>query len=171
MADMEKTLKKMALVLDRVVKKVEELDERVKKLEEKKGSFGSADFKREKESDVSKSNVKSTAPSSSSALAGVGSSFLGSLAGAVAGMGLSHLLFDDKVEPQQMAQQIDGDLEEKIEDIEAKLDNIDSELEELTADVEEFDDGISDADFENMSLDDYLAQEEDFEDFGDFDDV
>ncbi len=145
MADVEKTLRKMALVLDRVVHKVEEIDDRVRKLEHKM--------------EVLEKNVKkSDAVSKSDSLPAAGS-FLGSLAGVVAGLGLYHLLFDDTITPEDLAHQM-GMEESGLESIEEKIEDIDNEIEDLLAHM----DSIDDEEFEHMSLDDYLASEESFDD-------
>jgi hypothetical protein len=47
-----------------------------------------------------------TKASSSSLLGGFGSSFLGYLTGAMAGMGLYHLLFDHSVTPESLGQSL-----------------------------------------------------------------
>ena len=155
MADIQKSMEKMALVLEKLVQKVDELDKKVEQLQQQKSTGGAS---AQKLGDVSKSSTNS---------------FLGAMAGAVAGLGLAHILFDDSITPQDVANQLGvepsalEDIEEKIEGLDEKLEDIDSELEELLAQTEEFDDGISDEEFEQMSLDDYLASEEDFSDFDD----
>ncbi|MRJ02511.1 MAG: hypothetical protein GXO19_01015 [Epsilonproteobacteria bacterium] len=174
MADVEKSLKKMGLIIDRLVQKVEEMDRRLKALEEgQRTAPGGGKMGGEKVGAVSKGNESATAPGATGPSFGktLGTSFLGSLAGAVAGMGLYNLLFNDDVAPQAMAEKMGVDtsalegfaldgLEEKIEGLDEKLDELDKELDDMLAQVEEFDDGITDADFEEMSLDDYLASEE-----------
>jgi len=153
MDNVENTLKKMALVLDKVVKKVEELDKRVSRLEQ---SISGGQMEQK--------DTKSAAQGS------FGSSFLGSLAGVVAGMGLYNLLFNNSVSAEDFANKLgvdESEIEEKLENIDEKLEDIDKELEELAAGIEPFEDGISDEEFENISLDDYLSQEEGFDDFDD----
>ncbi len=134
MADIQKSLQKMALILDRVVQKVEEMDERLKRLEQKVEAKENLDS-------VSKSNSFK-------------GSFLGPLAGVVAGMGLYHLLFDDDITPQDMAQQMGV---EQLEGFEDKFEEIDNELDEILAQMDE------EFDFDHISLDDYLASEESFD--------
>jgi hypothetical protein len=98
----ENTLKKMGLVLEKVVQKVDELDKRVAKIEEKLGdkekSFSSADFTTQTQQTSQNSASKSTS--------GFGSSFLGSMAGAMAGMGLYNLLFNHSVSPVELGEHL-----------------------------------------------------------------
>jgi predicted nucleic acid-binding Zn-ribbon protein len=152
MADVQKSMQKMALVLERLVQKVDELEQKIERLQQQKSGGD------EKSGGVSKSGT---------------GSFLGAMAGAVAGLGLAHILFDDSIAPQDVANHLGlepgalENIEEKIEGIDEKLEDMDKELEELLAQTEAFDDGISDEEFEQMSLDDYLASEEGVDDFDD----
>ena len=153
MADVQKSLEKIGLVLDKLVEKVDELDKRVAKLEERN-------------TNISQNTKKERSVSSSNTFSGAASSFLGALGGVVAGMGLYHLLFDDDIEPKDFANSLGVDHTKiDIENIGEKVDELDEELERLIAQVDEFEDGINDDEFEQMSLDDYLASEEDFDDF------
>ncbi|ACM92508.1 BdrA1 [Nautilia profundicola AmH] len=176
--NIENTLKKMGLVLEKLVQKVDELDKRVSKLEESSGSkkFSSEDLKAPQNQKNSTSNVSSS---------GFGGSFLGSLAGAIAGMGLYNLLFNHNVSPVQMGEslgmesnEINEVLQNDLSEIDSKLDEIDSKLEELDAKIddvsadldedvmtseyfESYEDEIADNDFEGGF--------DDFEGLDDFD--
>ncbi|WP_457564524.1 hypothetical protein [Caminibacter sp.] len=178
MNQIENTLKKMGLVLEKLVQKIDELDKRVAKIEEKVGvdekKFSSADLKTEAGQNQ---KVSTSSPLSG----GFGSSFLGSMAGAMAGMGLYNLLFNHSVSPVEMGHTLGMDeseiqnvLEEDISEIDSKLDEIDSKLDELDEKI----DSLSNEDVMNT---DYFEsyEEEDlgsdfgggFDDFDGFDDV
>jgi prefoldin subunit 5 len=174
--NIENTLKKMGLVLEKVVQKVEELDKRVTKLEsgeEKK--FTSEDFKK---SQTTAQNSVSNVSSS-----GFGSGFLSSLAGTMAGMGLYNLLFNRNVTPVEMGEslgmsnnEVEEILQNDLNDIDAKLNDIDSKLEELDAKIDDVssDDGdvMDNEYFENyedeVSDNDFEGGFDDFEGLDDF---
>jgi prefoldin subunit 5 len=172
MADAQKSMQKIALVLEKLARKVDEVDTRLRRLEERVEGGG------QKEAAAAQKSAQVTKSDTANAAMG---SFLGSMAGTMAGLGLFHLIFDDRIEPAAVAGALGvenalGDLEAKVEDLGEKIDTLDQDLDELLAQVEPFDDGVGDAEFERMSLDDYLAREggegfdEGFDaDFGDFD--
>ncbi|WP_024787339.1 MULTISPECIES: hypothetical protein [unclassified Lebetimonas] len=138
--EIENTLKKMGLVIEKLAGKVDELDKRVSKLEEKSGDvekkFSSKDFQTQTQTQ--------TKHSSSSSLSGFGNSFLGSLTGSMAGMGLYHLLFDHSVTPENFGESLGMDtneinettgnnfdyIDERLGEIDNKLDEIDQKLDE-----------------------------------------
>ncbi|MRI84109.1 MAG: hypothetical protein C6I00_06785 [Nitratiruptor sp.] len=171
MANVEKSLQKVALVLDRLVQKVEEIDKRLKRVEERVLNSSQEEGRENKGPgrgmELSKGNMapsqEALSPRSTSSFgANAGASFLGSLAGVVAGMGLYHLLFDDGVEPKEMAEKMGMDesalegIEERLAGIEEQLEDLDQELDALLA--QEEDGGLDGEEF--VSLDDYLASEE-----------
>ncbi len=173
----ENTLKKMGLVLEKLVQKVDELDKRVAKIEEKLGDsekkFSSVDLK---------TNQTPQSQTSSSALGGFGSSFLGSMAGAMAGMGLYNLLFNHSVSPIEMGKELGLSEEEINEVLENDLNEIDSKLEEIDSKLEELDDKIEELSKDDVMNTDYFESYEEeemgdddfgggFDDFGGFDEV
>jgi len=180
MNQIENTLKKMGLVLEKLVQKVDEIDKRVAKIEEKLGveekKFTSADLK------AQPSQTQTTQQTSSGGLGGFGSSFLGSMAGAMAGMGLYNLLFNHSVSPVEMGHtlgmdesEINNILEEDLSEIDSKLDEIDSKLDELDSKIDE----ISN-DTDVMNTDYFESYEEEdlgsdfgggFDDFDGFDEI
>ena len=174
--NIENTLKKMGLVLEKLVQKVDELDKRVAKIEEKLGEkkFSSEDLKT-----TPQANQQSSA--SSSFGGGFGSSFLGSMAGAMAGMGLYNLLFNHSVTPAEFGHELGMNDEEINEALESSLDEIDSKLDEIDSKIEELDSKLEEIQNEDvMNSDYYESYEEDagdndfdsgFDDFGGFDDV
>ncbi len=88
MADTENSLKKMALVLDRLTQKVEEMERRLADLEKKAGVSNSS------------------------------KNFLGALGGVVAAMGLYELLMDKDVKAEELARSLGMDMEEEsIDDL------------------------------------------------------
>jgi len=155
--NIENTLKKMGLVLEKLVQKVDELDKRVSKLEEKnEKKFSSEDLKTKPQTQ--------TNSTSSGLSSGFGSSFLGSLTGAMAGMGLYNLLFNHNVSPVQMGESLGMDsseinevLQNDLNEIDSKLDEIDSKLEELDA---KLDDVSADLD-EDVMTSEYFESYED----------
>jgi predicted nucleic acid-binding Zn-ribbon protein len=180
--EIENTLKKMGIVLEKLAEKIDELDKRVAKIEEKLGDgekkFSSQDFK----ANPQMQQPQTQKASSNSSLGGFGSSFLGSLTGAMAGMGLYHLLFDHSVTPESLGQSL-GMNESEIDNVE--LDNIDEKLDEIDSKLDEIDEKLD----KNMASDDvmdndyYESYEEDtgdtdfgsgfddFEGIDDFDEV
>ena len=178
MQNIENTLKKMGLVLEKVVKKVDELDKRVAKLEEKLGEnekkFSSADLKATPQTQTKTST-------SSSFGSGFGSSFLGSMAGAVAGMGLYNLLFNHSVSPAEFGYKLgmnDTEINEAIEsnfdEIDSKLDEIDAKIDELDSKIDNFEDNdvMSSDYFENYDEEDIGNDfESDFDDLDGFEDI
>ena len=173
--NIENTLKKMGLVLEKLVQKVDELDKRVAKIEEKiEGKkFSSQDLKATPQATQ---NQQSSA--SSSSLGGFGSSFLGSMAGAMAGMGLYNLLFNHSVTPAEFGhelgmndEEINAALDQDLDEIESKLDEIDEKISKLSEEIEDedvmnsdyyesYEEDVSDSDFDSG-----------FDDFEGFDEV
>jgi len=139
--NIENTLRKMGLVLEKLAQKVDEIDKRVSKLEEnREKKFTSEDLKAKTQQTNSTSNNLSS---------GFGNSFLGSLTGAFAGMGLYNLLFNHNVSPVQMGEglgmnnnEINEVLENNLNEIDTKLDEIDSKLEELDTKTDDFTSGL-----------------------------
>ena len=174
--NIENTLKKMGLVLEKLVQKVDELDKRVAKIEEKvEGKkFSSEDLKTTPQAQTKSST-------SSSFGSGFGSSFLGSMAGAMAGMGLYNLLFNHSVTPAEFGHEIGMNDTEINEMLESNLDEIDSKLDELDSKIEELDSKLDEIQNEDVMNSDYFeSYEEDiadndfdsgFDDFGGFDEV
>jgi len=177
--NLENTLKKMGLVLEKLVKKIDELDKRVANLENKDSEkkFSSEDLKANPQNQPQPQPQASTSKSS---LGGFGSSFLGSMAGVMAGMGLYNLLFNHSVSPDEFGKEIgmsDNEinevLESNLDEIDAKLDELDSKMEELDSKLEELADekDIANNDyFENYEKED-LADSDFNSGFDDFDEV
>ena len=170
--NIENTLKKMGLVLEKLVQKVDELDKRVSKLEGEGKKFSSEDLKTKPQIQSSTSSNSSNTFSNS-----MGGSFLGSMAGAMAGMGLYNLLFNHNVSPVQLGEslgmqsgEINEVLQNDLNEIDSKLNEIDEKLEELDAKI---DDVSADLDEDVMSSEYFESYEDevadnDFE--GGFDD-
>ena len=174
LANIENTLKKMGMVLEKVVQKVDELDKRVSKIEEKLGEkkFSSEDFKAAQPQNLS----------SKTSTGGFGSSFLGSMAGAMAGMGLYNLLFNHSVTPVEFGEnlgmnqnEINEVLENNFNEIDSKLDELDNKIDELDNKIDELENSedVMNSDYfesyeENDTDDDFGGG---FDDFGGFDDI
>jgi septation ring formation regulator EzrA len=172
--EIENTLKKMGIVLEKLAIKVDEIDKRLSKIEEKLGDkekkFSSEDLKTNQQ--MQQSQMKA---SSSNSLGGFGSSFLGSLTGTMAGMGLYHLLFDHSVTPESLGERL-GMNENEIENVD--LDNIDEKLNEIDSKLDEIDEKLSSNDvMENDYFESYEENtgdtdfESGFDDFDGFDEV
>jgi len=170
MNNIENTLKKMGMVLEKVVQKIDELDKRVSKLEEKlnenEKKFTSQDLKT-----TPQQNQTPQTASSKSSLGGFGSSFLGSMAGAMAGMGLYNLLFNHSVTPEEFGKDIGMNDDEIEKVLEENFDEIDSKLAEIDSKLEELDNKIDSEDV--MDSDYFESYEEDLStsDFDGFDDL
>ena len=157
--NLENTVKKMAIVLEKVVKKVDELDQRVKRLEMKV-------LKEEAEGKTSSTQASTTTAqpqpqpqpqvSSGGGFGGFGTGFLSSLLGSFAGMSLFSLLFNNHVSAEEVAREAgidDADLEhieEQLNEIDEKLDEIDEKLEDLDVADADIDTGdfVEPADFD-----------------------
>ena len=157
----ENSLKKMGLVLEKVVKKVDEIDKRLAQIEQKSSS----------EKKFSSENLKQpltqqprTQHSSSSFGSGFGGSFLGSLAGAMAGMGLYNLFFNNNVSADEVAKEIDSN-EDLTSSIEEQLNEIDSKLDELDSKIDELDNDDSFVDNDSDIFDDYASEDFSSDDF------
>jgi len=159
--NIENTLKKMGLVIEKLVKKVDELDKKVNELEKKENKkFSSEDLK------SNQSNVNTTSQPSNAS--NFGSSFLGSMAGAMAGMGLYNLLFNNSVSPTELGQNLGMDEKEINELLESEFNEIESKLEEIDSKLEELDNKLDENVAENdVMQNDYFESYE--EELGDSD--
>ena len=179
MNNIENTLKKMGLVIEKLAQKIDEMDKRLEKIEKNVGEgekkFSSQDLKANPQMQQPTTQANSTSKSS---LGGFGSSFLGSMAGAAAGMGLYHLLFDHSVSPENLGEnlgmsekEINEAMDSNFDDIDERLSEIDSKLDEIDAKLDSDDSG------DVMNSDYYENYEEDEGDsdfdsgFDDFDDI
>ncbi len=121
MENTEKTLKKMAIVIDRMAKKIDEIDERVQKLEMSSLSQRSGETEGKNTTEKSEHSLKS--------------GFLGSLLGSFAGMSLFSILTDNRISPEDIAKDTDGseielnEMEQKLEEISNKVEDIEEKLE------------------------------------------
>ena len=159
----ENSLKKMGLVLEKVVKKVDELDKRLAQIEQKSNSekkFSSEDLKKT----TPQQPINQTQPSSSSFGSGFGGSFLGSLAGAMAGMGLYNLFFNNDVSADEVARNIDSN-EDLTSSVEEQLREIDAKLDELDAKMDDIDNDDSFVDNDSDIFDDYASGDFSSDDF------
>jgi peptidoglycan hydrolase CwlO-like protein len=177
--EIENTLKKMGLVIEKLAGKVDELDKRVSKLEEKelKGEkrFSSEDFQNQSQINSAKT------VNSSKFSGGFGSGFLGSLTGSMAGMGLYHLLFDYSVTPENFGESLGMDKNEINETIDNDFDNIDERLDEIDNKLDEIDQKLDEENSDNsddiMDNDYYESYENNLPDndfdsgFDDFDGI
>ena len=157
--NIENTLKKMGLVLEKLVQKVDELDKRVSVLEsntEKK--FSSGDFQAQQQ------KTPTTGSTSNASLGGFGSSFLGSLTGAMAGMGLYNLLFNHNVSPVEMGENLGMDEKEIDQVLQSDMDEIENKLDEIDAKLDELDDKLSDTNEDIMSNEYYENYEDEVSD-------
>jgi len=161
--NIENTLKKIGLVLEKLVQKVDELDKRVSKLEGEGKKFSSEDLKTKPQIQSSTSSNSSNTFSNS-----MGGSFLGSMAGAMAGMGLYNLLFNHNVSPVQLGESLgmqNGEINEVLQndlnEIDSKLNEIDEKLEELDAKI---DDVSADLDEDVMSSEYFESYEDEVAD-------
>lgn len=171
--NIDATLKKMGLVLEKMVQKINELDARVAKLEQK--ALPEAKPQSLQKIETKPSATPQMNPQSGS---GFGHSFLGSLAGAMAGMGLYNLLFDKDVSPSQFGRDlgVDANNEELLEQIDEKLDTLDEKIDALDDKLDSIEEenmqDIDSLDDLNSFTDDTSASDFDFDDFGGgFDDV
>ena len=124
MENTEKTLKKIAILIEKISEKIDELDERVKKLE-----MRSLSQKAETEQIQNKNLTEQSSGQSFK------SGFLGSLLGTFAGMSLFNILLDDKIIPEDVARETGiseaeiSHIEEKLEEISEKVENIEEKIE------------------------------------------
>jgi len=159
-ANIENTLKKMGLIIEKLVKKVDELDKKINELEKKESKkFSSEDLK------SNQSNLNSVSQSSS--VSNLGSSFLGSMAGAMAGMGLYNLLFNNHVSPTEFGQNLGMNEKEISEMLESDFNEIESKLEEIDAKLKELDNKLDENTTEDVMANDYFESYE--EELGDND--
>ena len=123
--NLENTVKKMAIILEKVANKVDELDKRVRKLEMKVLTESAKE-----ENKVVQQTPQTTQSQQSSSFGGFGTGFLSSLLGSFAGMSLFSLLFNHNVSAEEVAKE-NGFSDEQLAEIDEKLANIDEKLEEI----------------------------------------
>ena len=144
--NIENTLKKMAIVLDKVVKKVDELDKRVTKLEMKvlaeKGEKTDRTITPQPQTPQAQPQT-----SSGSGFGGFGTGFLSSLLGSFAGMSLFNMLFNNNVSAHEVAEKA-GISEEELSQLEEKLDNLSQEVSEIDQKLDDIDSSL-----DNLALD------------------
>lgn len=151
--NIENTLKKMAIVLDKVVKKVDELDRRVSKLEQQ---ILAEKGKEEKQTTETQTPVSQPIQPQQSGFtsSGFGGSFLGSLLGSFAGLSLFNLLFNNSVSAEEVAKEA-GVEPEALKEIDEKLDEISQQIEEVDQKIENIEEEItSDDDYYSEFIDD-----------------
>jgi len=180
MNNIENTLKKMGLVIEKLAQKIDEMDKRLEKIEKNAGEgekkFSSQDLKMNPQMQQPQTNQANS--TSKSSLGGFGSSFLGSMAGAMAGMGLYNMLFNNSVTPAEFGHELGMNEEEINEAIENNFDDIDERLSEIDSKLDDIDSKLNTTnDGEVMNSDYYENYEEDESDsdfesgFDDFDDI
>jgi len=171
--NLENTVKKMAIVLEKVVKKVDELDKRVQRLEMKMLAKEGSKSENLPQQNISSHQTQQSSPSGSG-FGSFGTGFLSSLLGSFAGMSLFNLLFNNSVSAEEVAREA-GVADDTLAEIEEKLDSIDEKLTEIDEKLSE-DEVIDTAsiDFDTVdtdvdTLDTGLGYEDIDADFG-FDD-
>ncbi len=180
--NIENTLKKMGIVLEKVVAKVDEIDKRLSKIEEKLDDgkkFSSGDFKTIPQPQMQTQNPQNS--TSKSLSSGFGSSFLGSMAGSMAGMGLYNMLFNHSISPVEFGENLGMNQNEINDVLENNFDEIDTKLDELDSKIDELDEKIDSLDNDDIMKSDYFENygedledndfESGFDDFDGFDDV
>ncbi len=145
--NIENTLKKMAIILDRTVKKIDELEKRVSKLEQQ---VLSEKGKISEEKTVQQSIHPQSSGFSSS---GFGSGFLGSLLGSFAGLSLFNILFNNNVSAEEVAREAGVDTE-SLHEIEQKLDEISQQVEDINQKLEDIETGFENTDFTDEDIPD-----------------
>ncbi len=167
--NVENTLKKMAIVLEKVVKKVDELDKRVTKLEMKVlGQEAKEEKLNQNKPSVSQPTAQAQ-PQASSGMGGFGTGFLSSLLGTFAGMSLFNLLFNNSVSASELAHEA-GVSEDELQEIEEKLDHLSDEVSEIDQKLDQIDESIDEI---NSPMDsDFISMDDDVfdDDFGISDD-
>ncbi|WP_029521159.1 hypothetical protein [Persephonella sp. IF05-L8] len=133
--NIENTLKKMAIVLDKVVKKVDELDKRITKLEMK---LLAEEGKKEATTQPQQPQPESR---STAGIGNFGTGFLSSLFGTFAGMSLFNLLFNNNISADEVAQQ-SGLSEDELSEIDHKLDELSQEISQIDEKLDEIDQSI-----------------------------
>ena len=180
MNNIENTLKKMGLVIEKLAQKIDEIDKRLEKIEKNLGEgekkFSSQDLKANPQIQQTQTNQANS--TSKSSLGGFGSSFLGSMAGAAAGMGLYHLLFDHSVSPENLGVNLGMSENEINEAMDSNFDDIDERLSEIDSKLDEIDSKLDSDDSNDVMNSDYYENYEgnetdnDFDSgFDDFDDI
>ncbi len=131
--NLENTLKKMGVVLEKVVQKVDELEKRVVNLEQKMLAEKGREFKE---------NIQTQQPQTQNmqSRTGFGTGFLSSLLGTFAGMSLFSLLFNNSVSAHEFAENA-GVSDTDLSEIDQKLEEIDQKLEELDEKIDDIDSG------------------------------
>ncbi len=152
--NLEDTLKKMGVVLEKVVQKVDELEKRVVNLEQKTLAQKGKELK-----ESEKQQLQANTPSLKDTGSGFGTGFLSSLLGSFAGMSLFSLLFNNSVSAHQLAEST-GISDDEFFEIDKKLEEIDQKLEEIDEKIENID-NVDIAEIE----DDTLKQDFGYEDF------
>ncbi|MCF6248129.1 MAG: hypothetical protein L3J69_12325 [Desulfobacula sp.] len=116
--NLENTVKKMGIVLEKVVQKVDELEKRVINLEQnmlaEKGQELKEKTQQVQQQQPSTSNLQSSGM-------GFGTGFLSSLLGSFAGMSLFNLLFNNDVSAHEFAEHT-GVSDVDLSEIDEKLD-------------------------------------------------
>ncbi|WP_297456101.1 hypothetical protein [Persephonella sp.] len=156
--NIENTLKKMAIVLDKVVKKVDELDKRITKLEMK---LLAEEGKKETTTQAQSQQISQPESRSASGIGNFGTGFLSSLFGTFAGMSLFNLLFNNNISAHEVAQQ-SGLSEDELSEIDHKLDElsqeisqIDEKLDEIDQSIDEITDNSIEPDITDFGFDDF----------------
>ena len=173
--NIENTLKKMGIVLERVVNKLDELDKRIsqieRKIENNEKTFSSKDFKTDVQTGQNPISNKGV----------FGNNFLGSMLGTMAGMGLYNLLFNHSITPVEFGESLGMNQKEINDVLENDFDEIDTKLDDIDNKIDELDEKIDKMENENIMNNDYFENyEEDigdsdfesgFNDFDGFDDI
>ncbi len=140
--NVEETLKKMGVVLEKVVQKVDELEKRVINLEQKVLAEKGKELKESERTSFSQPQQSNLQSSGS----GFGTGFLSSLLGSFAGMSLFSLLFNNNVSSHEFAENV-GVSDTELSEIDHKLEEIDQKLDEIDEKI----DSIDDVDTENLA--------------------
>jgi len=171
--NLEDTVKKMGIVLEKVVQKIDELDKRVTKLEQQMLAEKGKEIKEQQSNQPqTQQNVTPTTHSGFGG-SGFGTGFLSSMLGSFAGMSLFNLLFNHNVSAHELAQQTGVD-DADLTEIDQKLEEIDQKIDELDEKIENIDQDLENAEFTDETLgegivdDDYLRNADfDYNDDGD----
>ncbi|WP_456399764.1 hypothetical protein [Persephonella sp.] len=126
MNNTEETLKKMAIVIEKISQKVDELDKRITKLEMNRLADNNKNIT-EAEKQVQNINREGSGSA-------FGKGFMGSLLGSFAGMGLFNLLFNSNVSSEELAKEVG------VSDVDSS--ELDKKLEELAGNTEQLEENI-----------------------------
>jgi len=159
--NIENTLKKMGIVLEKLVEKIDALEKRVAKLEEK--------------NETNAKNVQDLAkPTSQNTFA---SGFLGSMAGSMAGMGLYNLLFNNHVSANEFGEslglgrdELNEILQNDFNQIDNKLDEIDDKLAQIDEKIEGISNDLNEDAMDSDYFESYEGEVNDTDFEGGFDD-